>query len=75
MCELTKDELGNWRSQFGTSQSIKTGLLYPPMAFAEDGAIMVANVLRNWGLTPFPFKRSLSPIYVPIYDRCTFSGL
>jgi hypothetical protein len=35
MFELTKDELENWRCQFGTSNSIKMGLRYMPMAFSE----------------------------------------
>ena len=47
MFELTKEELENWRCQFGTSNSIKMGLRYPPMAFTEHGAIMVASVLKS----------------------------
>ena len=45
--ELTKEEFENWRCQFGTSDSIKMGLRYPPMAFTEHGAIMVASVLKS----------------------------
>ena len=47
MFELTKREMENWRSQFGTSNSIKMGLRYPPMAFIEHGAIMIASVLNS----------------------------
>ena len=47
MFELTKREMENWRSQFGTSNSIKMGLRYSPMAFIEHGAIMVASVLNS----------------------------
>ena len=47
MFELTKGEMENWRSQFGTSNSIKMGLRYPPMAFTEHGAIMVDSVLNS----------------------------
>ena len=35
MFELTREELENWRCQFGTSNSDKMGLRYHPMAFTE----------------------------------------
>ncbi len=47
MFELSKDELKNWRSQFVTSNSIKMGLRYPPMAFTEQGVAMLSSVLNS----------------------------
>jgi len=47
MFELTKPELGDWRCQFGTSNSIKIGLRYSPMAFTEQGVSMLSSVLRS----------------------------
>lgn len=40
MFELTKQELEDWRCQFGTSNGAKMGLRYPPMAFTEQGVAM-----------------------------------
>ena len=40
MFELTKQELENWRCQFGTSNSEKMGLRYRPMVFTEQGALL-----------------------------------
>jgi hypothetical protein len=37
MFELTKEEFGNWRSQFVTSNGDRMDLRYPPMAFTEKG--------------------------------------
>ena len=39
MFELTKQELTDWRCQFGTSNSDKMGLRYTPMAFTKQGAL------------------------------------
>lgn len=47
MFELTKQELENWRCQFGTSNSEKMGLRYPPMVFTEQGVAMLSSVLRS----------------------------
>ncbi|MDY6837834.1 MAG: ORF6N domain-containing protein [Thermodesulfobacteriota bacterium] len=47
MFELTKEEFGNWRSQFVTSKGDKMGLRYPPMAFTEQGVAMLSSVLRS----------------------------
>ncbi|MEE9408138.1 MAG: ORF6N domain-containing protein [Polaribacter sp.] len=47
MFELTKDELQNWRSQFGTSNSDKMGLRYAPMVFTEQGVAMLSSVLKS----------------------------
>jgi len=47
MFELTKEELENWRCQFGTSSSIKMGLRYSPMAFKEQGLAMLSSVLNS----------------------------
>lgn len=47
MFELTKDELENWRCQFGISSSIKMGLRHAPMAFTEQGVAMLSGVLSS----------------------------
>ena len=47
MFELTKQELSNWRCQFGTSSADKMGLRYPPMAFTEQGVAMLSSVLKS----------------------------
>lgn len=47
MFELTKEELDNWRYQFGTSNKEVMGLRVPPFAFTEHGVIMLASVLNS----------------------------
>ena len=47
MFVLSKKEFENWRSQFVTSKSDKTGLRHPPMAFTEQGVAMLSSVLRS----------------------------
>jgi len=47
MFDLTKEELGNWRSQIVTSKGDKMGLRYPPMAFTEQGVAMLSSVLNS----------------------------
>ncbi len=47
MFELNKDELANWRSQNATSNSVKMGLRYTPMAFTEHGVLMLSSVLNS----------------------------
>ena len=47
MIELTKEELAEWRYQFGTSNSEIMGLRVPPFAFTEHGVIMLASVLNS----------------------------
>ena len=47
MFELTKQELKDWRSQFGTSNAVKMGLRYVPMAFTEQGVAMLSSVLNS----------------------------
>ena len=48
MFQLTKEELKNWRCQFGTSNSAdKMGLRYPPFAFTEPGVAMLSSVLNS----------------------------
>ena len=47
MFELTKDELENWRKQFGSSNKEIMGLRIPPFAFTEHGVLMLANVLKS----------------------------
>jgi hypothetical protein len=45
MFQLTKQELGNLRSQFVTSSW--GGRRYPPYAFTEQGVAMLSSVLRS----------------------------
>ena len=47
MFELSKKELAEWRSQFGTSNSEIMGLRVSPFAFTEHGVIMLASVLNS----------------------------
>ncbi|MGH9661969.1 MAG: ORF6N domain-containing protein, partial [Bryobacteraceae bacterium] len=48
MFRLSKEELGNWRSQIVTSNpAAKMGLRRPPYAFTEHGVAMLSSVLRN----------------------------
>lgn len=47
MFEMTKEELANWRYQFGTSNKEKMGLRVPPFVFTEHGAVMLASVLNS----------------------------
>lgn len=47
MFEMTKAELENWRSQFGTSNSDKMGLRYAPYCFTEQGVAMLSSVLNS----------------------------
>ena len=47
MFELSKEELANWRYQFGTSKSEKMGLRVTPFAFTEYGLLMLASVLKS----------------------------
>jgi len=47
MFELSKEELNDWRTQFATSNSVKLGLRYAPMAFIEHGVLMLSSVLNS----------------------------
>lgn len=47
MFELTQKEMEIWRSQFGTSNSDKMGLRYPPFAFTETGVAQLSGVLNS----------------------------
>ena len=47
MFELTKEELDEWRYNFGTSSSETMGLRVPPFAFTEHGVVMLASVLSS----------------------------
>jgi len=49
MFELTKEELQNWRSQFGTSNREKMGLRIPPFAFTDYGVLMLSSILNSEG--------------------------
>ena len=47
MFEMTKEELENWRCQFGTSNRERMGLRVTPFVFSEHGAMMLASVLNS----------------------------
>ena len=47
MFELTKEELNNWRYQFGTSNKEKMGMRVQPFVFTEQGVTMLSSVLRS----------------------------
>lgn len=47
MFELNKEELQNWRSQFGTSNREKMGIRVPPFAFTDYGVLMLSSVLNS----------------------------
>lgn len=47
MFELTKEELEEWRNQFGKTNKEIMGLRIPPFAFTEHGVLMLANVLKS----------------------------
>ena len=47
MFMLSKKELENWRCQFGTSNNLRMGLRYSPMAFTEQGVAMLSSVLNS----------------------------
>jgi len=47
MFELNKEELANWRCQFGTSNKEKMGLRILPFAFTEQGVAMLSSVLNS----------------------------
>ena len=44
---LNQTEFESWRCQFGTSNKIKMGLRYAPMAFTEHGILMLSSVLNS----------------------------
>ncbi len=47
MFVMSQDELTEWRRQFGTTNSERMGLRYPPMAFTEQGVAMLSGVLNS----------------------------
>lgn len=47
MFQLTVQEWTNLRSQIATSSPGHGGRRYPPLAFTEHGAVMLANVLNS----------------------------
>jgi len=47
MFELSKEELKNWRCQFGTSNSIKMGIRVQPFVFTELGVAMLSSILNS----------------------------
>lgn len=44
MFVLTQDELADWRRQFGTSNSERMELRFPPMAFTEQGVAVLSSL-------------------------------
>jgi hypothetical protein len=47
MIEMSKEELDNWRRQFGTSNKFKMGLRIQPFVFTELGVAMLSSILRS----------------------------
>lgn len=47
MFEMTKEELENWRFQFGTSNAVKMGLRIQPFVFTELGVAMLSSILNS----------------------------
>ena len=47
MFVMTQAELADWRCQYGTSNSERMGLRYPPMVFTEQGVAMLSTVLNS----------------------------
>ena len=47
MFQLTKEELGDWRSQIAMSNSGKMGIRRKPYAFTEQGVAMLSSVLNS----------------------------
>ena len=47
MYEMNKEELQNWRSQFGISNEDIMGLRYAPLCFTEQGVAMLSSVLNS----------------------------
>ena len=47
MFVLTREEFGEWRSQFVTSKADRMGLRHAPMAFTEQGIAMLSSVLNS----------------------------
>jgi hypothetical protein len=47
MFEMTKEELENWRFQFGTSNSVRMGLRVQPFVFTELGVAMLSSILNS----------------------------
>jgi len=47
MFEMTKEELENWRFQFGTSNSVKMGLRIQPFFFTDLGVAMLSSILNS----------------------------
>lgn len=70
MFELSKEELENWRRQFGTSND-KMGLRYTPMAFTEQGVAMLSSVLSSKRaiLVNIQIMRTFTQIRRAIFDN------
>jgi len=47
MFERSKEELQNWRSQFGISNEDRMGLRYAPFCFTEQGVSMLSSDLSS----------------------------
>ena len=47
MFQMTKEEMGEWKSQIVISSSEKMGLRKPPLVFTEQGVAMLSSVLNS----------------------------
>jgi ORF6N domain len=47
MFQLSMEEMGNWKSQFVTSNKEKMGIRRKPCAFTEQGVAMLSSVLNS----------------------------
>jgi ORF6N domain len=47
MFRMSREELGNWKSQIVISNSEKMGLRKPPLVFTEQGVAMLSSVLNS----------------------------
>ena len=66
MFRLTVQEAGLLRSQFATSKPGRGGRRFPPFAFTEHGAVMLASVLN----TPIAVAASLQVVRAFNHHRC-----
>lgn len=47
MFQLNKQEMENWKCQFGTSNREKMGMRISPLVFTEPGVAMLSGVLNS----------------------------
>jgi hypothetical protein len=63
--QLTSEEVDDLRSQIATSTGKWGGRRYPPMAFTEHGAVMLASVLNS----PVAVETSIRVVRAFVYLR------